>query len=307
MQTVTDLEEGPHTVGIARDRNGSIVHMAEVIVRAGIVDHTIEVPPLDPADYVIVGVYGPKGEPVKNAQFSTGYRSDSGRSSGGSQTALRRDGRVLVMHNARGEAGDANATWWVDVTAQAFGSKRVEYVRGRVRELRVEFQEPAEVAVEVKGVQGTPYEGRVSVAMHPGATKQRPGIASGTKPDAKGSFNVRGLQPGDYILTLSVQSGQHRNSPVAEVPYTVKSGSQQTSIALPPLFSLTVRGATRHVSLSSRDRTANRTHQSQMADENGVAVFDTLTAGTYHVRSGSGRAEVTLPGPSSVTLTQGSR
>ena len=307
VETFNDLEEGAYVVGIARTREGALEHMEEIVLTGGVVDHTIQVPPLEADSYIMVSAYGPDGALVKGAQYSTGVRSETSSSSGRSETALRRDGRVLVMHQDRGEAPGAGATWWVDVTVPNLGSKRVEYVRGAVRELRVDFQEPAEVSVEVKGVRGTPYEGRISVGLHPGASRQRGGFGSGPQADKDGVYVVRGIQPGDYVVSLQVQSGDHRSIPVAEVPYTVRTGRQTTAVTLPALYTLTVRGGSRRVACSTSGKGGARVHLSAIADDDGVAMFDALPAGTYTISADRGRAEVTLPGPSEITLTERSR
>lgn len=307
VQTFDDLGEGTYVVGVARDRSTPIVHIEEIAVRAGVQDHTVEIPPLDPADYVIVGAYGPDGALVQRPQFVTGYRSSGGSSSGGSQVALRSDGRYVVMHHVhRGATVGADATYFIEVRAPDLGTQRIEYVPGRARELRVDFGSPATVTVEVKGAQGTPYEGRLGVTFHP-ESKQQPGLGSGTKADKEGRLVVRGLQPGEYLLRLTLQGSDRRSHAVAETPYTVKAGEQATSIGLPPLYTLTARGGAGRVSLSSSGRSDLRIHQSQTADADGAAVFDGLPAGTYRLRSGRLRGEVTLPGPSDITLKERSR
>ena len=301
VETYTDLQPGPHVVGLAFDRNGSIFHMEEIVVTAGVVDHTVQVPPLDPALYLIVGVVGPDGEAVTGANFSAGFRSKNESSSGGSTVGLRPDGRYLVLHQP-GSPDAEDAEWWIDVQVQRLGSQRVTYQRDQVREVRVAFAEPADLEIELRGVSGTPYEGRISVAAYPGDDKRRGGYGGSTEPGAEGRLHIRTIQPGPARLVASVQDADRRTYQVSETALVVKPGPQRVTLTIPPLHMLSVRGASSHVSLRGTAADGQRISRHARADTEGLAVFDGLPAGTYKLRSRRLEAEVTLPGPREVTL-----
>lgn len=305
-RTLKDLEVGTYAIGVARGDEDGLATIELVDLVPGIVEHTIELPPLDPASYVILGVYDADGKPLPSPRITTGWFGERGSRSGGSSTAPRPDGRILVMHQQPNDS-TADGTWWVEARVEGHGAKRVAYKAGKARELELRFEAPASVDVEVKGVAGTPYEGRVSVRLVADDGTRTWG-GDGTPVDGKGQATVRGIQPGPYRLELTVKAGRHRRmATVASEPFTVRAGTQARRIDFPTLHTVTVHGA-KGTAICRREGERKPGHSPLQeshwgeADSNGDVVFDTLRPGSYSVQSGRKQATFRVPGTREVTL-----
>ena len=230
---VTDLEPGPHVVGLARGYQGPMFHKEVIDVSGGVQEHTIRVPPLDPSEYMIVAVLAPDGKPIDRASINLAFRSEQMNSSSGSVTAHRRDGRLLVLSRLQGVPPGAKGRYTLTARVPGMGSKSVEYVPGQTRDLEIRFAEPGLLHVHVKGLRGSPYDGRVTVSLQ--TTDQLNGW--GVKElDADGGATLAGVQPGNYLLAVNVRGGNHSMSTVETVPVSVVEGKNDQTVSLPALY-----------------------------------------------------------------------
>lgn len=296
-RTFSDLEVGTYAVGFARGNTFAAIELVEVA--PGLNEKTLQIPEMDPSEYVIVKARGPKGKPLAGVTFMAGYKS--GRRNNSSQTpvATRPGGEYLVLHYNRGTNAE-EGTYWLNVQSQQYGTQRVEYAKG-TGSLTVDFQEPATIEVHVSGIKSGAVVGKVRVTLR---EKQHGQSASG-ECNSDGLAILKGLQPGEYEARLNV--GQRRMpGHVLTQDVTVRPGKQTLQLTMPTLYTVTVRGATSSTMLRNDRRTDPKTprlwRHGQPTD--GEVIFAGIPAGAYTVRSGRGRAAFVVPGTTIVTLEE---
>jgi hypothetical protein len=261
------------------------------------------VPALRSEEYVAVRAFGPDGALVTDGQVRTGYASENGRSSGSSTVIERPDGvRWVLHHPANGT--DAGGRNWIEVASPRYGTLRHEYPAGRAGSVDLRFGAPARVEVEVTGVSGTRYEGRVEVALS--ATTDPVRFVDGPRAKAgdAGTFVVPSVQPGAYDLVLRLQSRSRWGGEIHREPVHVVSGGNRFAVALPELHVVTVEGVVGSAFLHTTPREGLRHNTSAQAGSDGRAVFDGLPAGEYEAHSGGRKATFRVPGTSVVRLVE---
>ena len=294
--TVHDLLPGAYAIGFTRGSNREFDVIELVEVRAGLLEHELIVPPLDPADYVVLRIRGPSGKPIPNASIRTGYYTPNSSSSGSSPVVEKGEGVYYVLHHAHqwGKADDE--TWYVEVTAGALGKMRVEYDARTTRSLDLDFEEPARLEIQVKGVRGSAYEDAVHVAVAQGG-----GQAAGVACDRNGKGVATGLQPGEAELTIQVGTGHWRTTVHSEST-RLASGDNRITLQLPPLYSVTLRNATGTVWVRAAESENRPRFHRHVTSAEGEAVIDALPAGEYTARCGLSSATFRVPGTSIVEL-----
>jgi hypothetical protein len=300
IRTFTDVEPGYYAIGYSRGHNYPIETIDVVEVGPGLTEHTLEVPPLEEDEYVVLLIRGPDGEPIANASIGTGYVSDSSSSSGSSPLVNRGDGEYWVMHHRHGWRESDKGTYWIAATTKNYGTKRVEYVPGRTHLLKIDFEPPASADVLVKGVAGSDYEGSTKIFLFQGKHTS----TGQTSCDSEGKARIDGIQPGEYDLKIVI-GVDHWGAPVHTETIRLKPGTNSIVTELPPLYSVTVRGAEGYawVQRVEREGTPSHFHKNVQSAE-GEAVFDGLPAGEYTAQSGSKQATFRVPGARIVVLEE---
>jgi hypothetical protein len=293
-----DLAPGRYALGLARGHNGPVVAVEEAEVGDGPAEKDLRMPSPDPSEYVVVRALGPDGRPLADLQVQTGYSSKNRSRSGGSATIRRPDGTLWAFHQPQESGEDPEGKYWVTVQSRSHGTKRAEYRKGEQDEVTLRFEEPARLEVRVTGAKGTPYEGSLSFSLQ--ATGEDRRFADGSRPPsgADGVQVFAAVQPGDYVLLLTLQSDR-RQVPLSRTPVTLRAGKNEVAVPLPPLHSVTVTGAEGQVLVQSTGEERFSVYQ---PTTEGKALFDGLPEGEYTVRSGQKSQTFRVPGTTSVNL-----
>lgn len=299
-----DLRPGRYLLGATRTYNGPFVVMEEVEVGDGPVERDLHLPPLEREQYVEVRVLDPDGEPLTEVSVTAGCEWKSGGSSGGSDPLVRPDGSLWVLHHASGIGMGEGGHYWVEIHSELYGTRRVVYDRASQRTLTVRYAPPATLSVDIKGIEGTRYEGRVGVlVVEDDGNEARARSGSATRwaaADPTGRAVLADLQPGRYRVEARV--GDRRwGFPVASTTAVLTSAANRLQLAVPSLSVVTFEGVEGRVWVSRTDETGGG-HRSAQAAADGRVVMDGLPSGSYMAVSGSKRKEFTLPGASTVDL-----
>ncbi len=296
-----DLKSGRYLVGVARDWQGPVVATKVVDLGEGLTEVELEVP-LPPRDaYVILRITGPDGSPLSDdLQISTGYRSKTGSSAGGGVVITRPGGERWILHHRSSIGADEEGTYTIKVTHPLYGAQEAAYEAGSAPTLDMRFDEPATLEIQISGLVGTDYEGRVQVQVR---TERNQPVQLGRSdgvPDDEGRIQFEGLQPGTYELQLHMKSVRWGGGAVAAQSVVVKRGSNQARIAMPPLYSITIEGVTGQGFIQRKGE--HGWHRMVAGARDGRAVVDGLPAGDYSAHVGQKKAAFRLPGPTTVRL-----
>jgi hypothetical protein len=295
------LAPGRYGIGVARSHNLPVVVVEEVEVIDSMAEVELRMPPLDPAEFVILAVLGPDGKTERDYAVTTGFQSKRLSSSGGVNEVKRADGTRWILHHIQGSSEEADGTWWVAVSSSRYGTVRADYRKGAQREITIRFEEPGSLTVTLEGYRGHSHEGRLAVAVIPAADAaqgrwSRPS-STGVAPEGTQTFDR--LQPGEYQVLLQTTGGES-SSTVARAAVTLHGGRNEATVKVPALHALTVTGSEGWVWV--RPKTDPQTGSHARAGADGRAVLDGLPAGEYEIRSGSKSATVTIPGTTEVKL-----
>lgn len=299
---IPKLAPGTYSVGVRRSFSGPIVALETVDVSDAVVEVELVIPALAAQDYLAFRVYGPEGSLAKDCDLRVRYAQADGRTrSRSAQTLPQADGSLRLLLTPR-NADDPNLNDGRDLTIEViskdYGTRSVEWSPGSPRELDVHFAPPAQITVTIPGYVGSGLEGRLELAVVTDAAataravRRLRGDQDGI--DAHGVQELGPFEPGEYILRLSLSTGRFRSRMLAEVPVVLVAGMNQGTIAIPPLYTVTVRTQLeKGTSLRLRKvGTPGSLRDGVQVDAEGVAVFDAIAAGEYQIveRNRFGRA-----------------
>lgn len=310
-----DLAPGRYAVGVTRTWNGPVAAQRIVEVGAGIERCDLEVPPIDPADYLVVRAFGPEGEPLREVTFGFRHVEESGSTSSSSgMSALARGAGVYYLPVPDGSrrayyAGAAGGghRFSLQVQHASFGARTVDLTAGQA-EVEVRFVVPARLAVLVMGYVGSPYVGRLDVSARRVEDSTRSFGHEQPRIGPDGGAVFEALEPGSYVLSLTVRPAGSRfasGGPVATQEVTLRPGENSTRIVMPALHALVVRvpaaseGAQVRLSrVVPAGESWNRS-SSQRCDAEGRVTFEDLPAGSYRItapgEAGQGVMTVEVP------------
>jgi membrane-associated protease RseP (regulator of RpoE activity) len=306
-----DLAPGSYAIGAARGHEQPFAVVEQVEVADTVVTRDLVFPALDPADYVVVWVYGPENEIIKDAQIQASLRSKRGSWSGGGTAVPRPDGSYWLLHpqepehmrNMPQESDDA-IKYSVSAHTERFGRKEVEYEPKKGVVVEVRFTVPAELQVLVTNYAGSGYEGKVNVGIQKAAKGKRgessQDFGGHDKVDFEGKKTLGPVEPGEYELVMYVQSDRYGQKPVARQPVTLAAGKNSASFPIPPLYAVTVIVAepkpNMHLDLQPLVRQDGYWGGGQQVNKEGRVVFSTVAPGEYRLRSfgGAGMEEMRI-------------
>jgi hypothetical protein len=310
-----DIPAGTYLLAAAWDDSLPIAVTETVEVEAAIVERMLEFPPLDPNDFVLLRVLDPKGRLLRDVQIRTGFRGPKGSSSGNATTIAKEDGTFLVMHHPPREEGVVEGVQWIQARSPLYGEEVAEYVRGRVGEVTIAFEEPALLHASVAGYAGSGHEGSLRLQLR----KRSSGGPGGWSPfyegdrrglDEDGRQTFGPMQPGPYELVLGIRDEGNRYRPIEVAPTNLAPGENRVTVSVPPLYRLTVLveesrpGSQIQIEPRSYGRGGWNARERVGAD--GRATFQRLLAGDYRLSLlGSGKAarmSISLPGPEHVVF-----
>lgn len=239
---VLDLQPGEYWVAIGRDWNRA--DLIEPIVLDRVVEQDFVLPAPDLSKSLLVWAYGPDGSPAGELQFSIEIQSGQRSSSrGGMRGTEQADGSHLIdLSNELDEFGDS-AQIKLTVTSSRYGARIVELTPAELGEVRIEFEEPAFVNLTVTGMPETML-GLVTAALEltEGSRFSRGGAS--VEIPATGVARLGPATPGECELQIRVKQSRADSSwhaiPAVSIPLTLTSGTQEHSVALPPVHSVTV-------------------------------------------------------------------
>jgi len=312
-----DLPSGSYLLGAALDEQCPLALTQTVEVLDRVAEVEFAFPPLDPREFVLLRVLDPRGRNLRDVQIVSGFRGSKGSSSGSAAVIARDDGTFLVRHHSPSGGETADGVNTIRARSPRYGEKEVEYVRGRVAEVTIAFEEPAVLEAAVAGYVGSGLEGSLRLLLRKGDPGGRPrnwspfhdGGREGL--DAEGRRSFGPVQPGPYEVVLGIRDEGNRHRPVEVVSIPLVPGENRLSVPIPPLYRLTVlvEDPRPGAQLLLEPRTQGRGGWSsrERLGEDGQATFARLLAGDYRLSLvGSGRAarmSVSLPGPEHLVFT----
>ncbi|MCZ6788249.1 MAG: carboxypeptidase-like regulatory domain-containing protein, partial [Planctomycetota bacterium] len=92
-----DLKPGRYVLGV--EIGSRVVGLTQVEVEDRVVEQDIRLGAFDPAEFVVIHVFDPKGKRITDAKFSTSFESGNASSSGGGTAVRRKDGGYYVPHH----------------------------------------------------------------------------------------------------------------------------------------------------------------------------------------------------------------
>lgn len=320
-----NLEPGRYAIVVMRGHRESAAH-AFASVGTGQTQVTVTVLPPPRESYIILWITGPAGEPVTgNVRTQLNARQGVvGHGAGGSPRKLK-DGSYRLAYQDVSDSMDPAlpVRWRLEVTATAHGTRMVEVERKGQDEVRIQFEAPASLDVEIPGFGGVAESMKLLAwlgmeylpAYHNSNTSKHSGTATST------GFRFEGVQPGTIGLRLCVERTLFGEFEVLRQPVTLRSGSNTIRLALPTFHSLTVSVPDSppfavvtvskwmsHGNDPDGREVTTRNSATVQTNENRQATFPYLLAGTYTLscsdtdRNRYEPASVTIPETSSFTL-----
>lgn len=295
-----DLDAGDYWIAASTDWNK--VSIVERVTVSGIVRHDLQLPPPDLTKGVLIYAQGPDGAPLSDLRFSKSIRSGRGSSSGGGGGVPLGDGGYYVdFASDLNEYGtDESIEISVDVTSAQYGSKKIELTPSTLGRVDLVFDSPGFVDLQVTNVPGE-FVGRV-VAQLSHDAESNGWSGSWQNVSNEGQLRLGPETPGPCRIELGLGSPRHRGNSmvIASQEIVIRAGDQSITLAMPPLYPLTVRfpeGRTGSVSLQTGpDSMGMGNHQE--IPPSGEVHYPTLPAGDYQLQVFGGPMEVmsiTLP------------
>lgn len=289
---IKNLPPGQYTVCINESGSGSETFLAsaQTIVSNGLSVVNFDLPEPDRSTYAVVHVFGPDGKTLQD--ISINARVEAGTSQGYSYSSNRReDGAYWIKIPVLSGENNSARKYTLAIHSQKCGSTTVSYVPSAATELTVRLEKPASLKLHITGLPAD--TGRASIGLT-AAGEDNPAAWSQIQADGVASFET--LAPGDYEVSLYHSSGQ-----VVLGLITLKSGDNEMTAPVPPLYTLTViiddpsinSRLTLKPALSGETRKQRRFF-SATADKNGEAVFHALSAGAYSIETYNGSRALTM-------------
>jgi hypothetical protein len=330
-----DLLPGSYVLAASHGRASFLV--AEVVEIADrMVEHDLTVPLTDSSESFVLWVRGSQGEALREVEIQTGTKRKGGGGPQGTASSVPRpDGSFLVLHAGGPDEEGEEVTNFVQVRAPGFPPKAVDYRRAETSELTIQLEAPALLEVTVEGYSPAAYGGTLSVSVGevkgsegeevpPGVRRFSPAFrgrrvfsprrysfAGGETQDlVNGPVSFGPLDPGSYQVVLQYMSGWQGGFPILTQPVTLQPGKNAVTLAMPPLYVLTVQvngaKAGSRISLQSGGEGAQQLSISAQTGADSRALFDGLPQGTYTItyqgEGDSGDMQVSIPGQSEVVF-----
>ncbi len=309
------LDPGTYLVGVSRGWQGPIAarEMVEIVDSMVVIDFAV--PAIDARNALVLNVFGPTGDRVRDVTVGIGVKHSGGSSSNGEAVLVKKtDGTLCVplegvveaqfSGNGRGadfDAADVEIT--LRVKSAELGQKPVKLASGqRTGTVEVRFGTPATLEVTVAGYAGSGHEGSVNVWLEaPGldpnerqqamweSIQHRRGNGAGSGFDADGRRTLGPVESGRYLLVLGASSGgQYWNTmPLESFPVALQPGRNDLTIALPALHELVVEiGKPGNVYLTPKvaDAAEQGRGVSIEVGKSGRATFERLPRGSYKLQ-----------------------
>ena len=203
------------------------------------------------ADYVVVELEGLDMHLRSRAYFYTGYTSGKKNPQKYQGNVIRRpDGTVWVPHYGSKDPNKpdpASAEHFVQATVNGVGSARATYFKSGASSARLTFAEPGTLKVQFTGFDAnndTHKKATVTLKRiyRDGEPKNGGSVGQTGRVDDFGTLYVTGVAPGDYDITVTFNQTSYnsnaKNNSTRRI--TVRSGLNEVSERLPPLYKLSI-------------------------------------------------------------------
>ncbi|MHC4598351.1 MAG: PDZ domain-containing protein [Planctomycetota bacterium] len=291
-----DLKPGTYLVG-ARWTDCRIAAYDIIEVADGFSSLDLDLSPPEPREFVVLKVFGPKGEVLRDVRIETGFKANRYSSSGGGTVTLRPDGSFLIIHRGLGSGrmiDTVGKRFHVTVESNEYGKKEVKYSPRESTEIVVAFEEPARLEVTVAGYAGSGMEGKLGLCLDPrGQETERRSWSFERNNEIQKAIDDEGhrsfgpLEPGAHDVSLHILKGRYSSLPVSRLPVTLRPGENRISIDIPTLYSLTVTvektKPAAHVYLEPWKEERDSWSVGEKVGEDGRAVFHQLPEGEYRI------------------------
>lgn len=304
---IYDLPPGRYLVG-AFDNHRNVGH-AEVAVASGISEVAIHLDESDD-DLLTVHATSPEGAPLPGVGFRLRSRVRNSSSSSSVTARIQATGeyRVALDDRSKDALSDADkGSVWLLAKHALYGEVPIQLASGQ-RELTVQFQSPALLNLTLTGYLGSGLESRIQVALSSLADPSNSDhwdSDNTKKPGPAGELAFDPVRPGDWRVELQLsQRAGWGNDALASQVITLARGDNHLTMAVPPVYSLTVRFAADDDSADAMLSPGSGRYRSTEIKEH-VARFEDLAAGEYTVRAGHGRSQsmrVRVPAQSDVSF-----
>lgn len=314
--TFTDLEQGRYVIGAARDWGSPIVVHKVLELSDASAEVLLEMPESDLSKVLRVTVLDAAGIPLDDVRFNMREESGNSSSSRGVLAKTDKDAAYLITvpHQFDGGyfgKGKSGATYSVTATHAEMGTTESELTPGQT-ELTLTFVVPGRLTVTIPGYAGSGYEGRVHLSaskVESDGQDQIHSNSSGGKVTPTGTRIFEGLEPGTYMVSMTVSSkskGQTHwgdNGAVNSIEINIREGENSAQLVIPNLYPLRVHWADGKVGKSLNLSAVGGKRQfggfsGGTLDESLVATWEELPAGEYQIENFGGRGsvmEVTVP------------
>jgi hypothetical protein len=238
---MADLPPATYLVGALRQYR-EVLDSTVVTVSEGMAEVELAVPTPGVGEAITLRVLGPDGQPIEsNVNVQARHiAADGATASGGQPDRLGRGSwRVRTPPVPPGQ--DAGGRFVLAIRSGEFGELVVPYDPDGTGEFEARFPEPASLTVLLPNYQGSCYEGSAQIVAAPDRPRgERSGFPEKKRPGPRGETTFGPLVPGDWIVSVLVDSGKYGTDTVLEIPVRLASGAQEITLNPPPLYDLTV-------------------------------------------------------------------
>jgi len=223
---IHDVSPGRYVVAASIDGRVADVHTT-IDIRSELTRCELRIERYERPNTRLVQLTGPGGVPVDDARFGFRYSGPNGL--GGSSGRLApRLGPGLYAFSI--ETLEKQAKYTLSVRSAAYGKIEAPLRLDTGDELKLEFEEPAYVVVQIERYAGSPHAGYLRASLS--AATRTP------NPDTHGIQVFQPMQPGEHSLILKTT-----DSPMVVLStrtVTVRPGQNRISIEIPQLVSVRI-------------------------------------------------------------------
>ncbi|MEO0661943.1 MAG: hypothetical protein AAFZ87_10430, partial [Planctomycetota bacterium] len=283
------LAPGSYTVRAGRTEDEPLVERAVEIAEASSA-LTLELPPIEPSDFLVVRCVDGSGRAVQDVTFR--YRSESSvnRSSGGLRGDARPGGEHWIAWSTiRSQGIDVAGGFTLVARSKTLGARNARIASGAER-VEITFASPADVTVLVQGASGRGGLGASLGSKGDGTATAMPWDQPNVvEVDSNGRAAFGRLQPGEYQLVVGeLENGRWIREPMLTEDVTVAPGDQTLRVVLPDMVELVVHveDAKKGQSVTITPEDATRALWSQenaSIGADGTVRFTDLAPGLYRV------------------------
>lgn len=293
----------------------------DVVIGNDFLEVELVVPEPKVTDYIVARVLRPDGKPDHDTRLHITFRGKSFTSDTDVTIVKKSDGSHWILRSTPERAReDDDWVYEITVVSSAYGVKTVSYPRDATHELLIQLEEPSSLTVTVPGISTHAHRTRLRPQLTRATGNNRwNSVGSGSShrhPDS-----ARGLpSQGDEISYTVLTQGRYRfsiqysvprdnhftdNVTLAEIEFDVVAGQNTQTLAVPPIYTLTVVVAeparVQYFEVRREDGLQRRSIFGENIAQR--TVIEGLTPGAWILRTRDGQMRVQVNGDTEVALT----